>query len=79
VAVADGVAEEVLQHATQQGRVALGDGIGRDMAQLDALLFRDWRERGDQRLQQRAERDRAHLRLHRAGVELGDVEQGVEQ
>ena len=79
VAVADRVGQEVLQHAAQQGRIALGDGAGRDVAQLDALLLGDRRERGDQRLQQRAERHRAHLRLDRAGIELGDVEQRVEQ
>ena len=79
VAVADRVGQEVLQHAAQQGRIALGDGVGRDVAQLDALLLGDRRERRDQRIQQRAERHRAHLRLDRAGIELGDVEQRVEQ
>jgi hypothetical protein len=51
VAVADRVGQEILQHAAQQGRIALGDGAGRDVAQFDTLFLGDRRERGDQRLQ----------------------------
>jgi hypothetical protein len=58
VAVADGVAEDVLKHAAQQGGIALGDGVGRDVAQFDALLLRDRRE-GSERKSAGTERTRS--------------------
>ena len=55
------------------------EGARRHDHQLDAAAGGDRREGGGQRFEQRLQRERPLLRLEGAGIELGDVEQRIEQ
>ena len=79
LAVAQRIGQQVLQDAAQEGRVGRHEGTGRHDDQFDAAARRHRGEGGGQRLEQRLQGERPLLRLEGAGVELGDVEQRVEQ
>ncbi len=77
--VAQGVAEQVLQHAAQQAPVAEHPGrAGMDL-QLQAARGGQRRELLRHRLEQLPGRERRDLGAHRAGIQARDVEQAVEQ
>ncbi len=73
--VAHCVGQEVLQDAAQQGLVAAHHGGGVDAAQLQALGLRQDAELARQRLEQRPQRQVAHLGADGAGLQARDVEQ----
>ena len=77
--IADRVRDEVEQAATEQGRVALGPERRRHDAEAQPLLFGGRPELVGETLEQGLQREGAPLGLNRAGVELRDVEQRVEQ
>ena len=78
-AVAQRVGQQVLQDAAQEGRVGRHESARRHDDQLDTATRGDRREGGGERLEQRLQRERALLGLEGAGVELGDVEERIEQ
>ena len=77
--VAHGVGDKVEQDALQQDRVARHPGVARDNAQAEPLLARRVGEGGLDAIEQPGERELGEVGLEDAGLELGHVEQRLEQ
>ena len=75
----DGVADEIAQDALQQHRIRIHHRLAGPDPQRQAFLHRLRRILGPQLLQQRIEREPLAPGLDHAGVQPGDIEQGIEQ
>ena len=78
----DGVAGEIEQHLAQPRRVA--DDVRRQAfvdqrGDLDALGLRARRQQFDHAFHQRAERERPRLQIEPAGLDLGEIENLLDQ
>ncbi|MPN06786.1 hypothetical protein SDC9_154043 [bioreactor metagenome] len=76
--VADGVRQQVLQDAPEQCLVAVHHIARADGGELESPAFRDDAEVVLHHLQQRAEREVAHMHVELARLHARNVEQAVE-
>ncbi len=77
--VTEGVGEQVLQDAPQHRRVGAHRAAGGEDFQLQPAFLCEMREFAGERLHDVIQLEGADFRLHDAGVELGEVEQGADQ
>ena len=79
LAVAQGVRQQILKDTPQESGIGGDERPGRHHDQFDAAPGGDGGEGGGQGLEQRLQGERPLLGLEGAGIELRDIEQGVEQ
>ncbi len=77
--VADGVGDDVLQQPVQHGPVGTDDRVARPEAEFQTLLLGDRLEVRFYRGEKLIQRDLGDLRHDHAGVELGNVEQRLQE
>ena len=77
--VAQGVRQEVLQDAAEKRRVCHDNGVRRCDSQLQPALCGDGLKRSGDARQQRMDVHGSQLRAQRAGIQLRDVEQRLQQ
>ena len=78
-AITQRIRQQVLQDTPQKGRIGRDEGPRRHQDQLGASSGGNRREGGAQGLEQWLQGKRSRLRLERTGIELGDVEQRIQQ